>query len=54
MSDYDYSDDDADYYEGMDMDEDDDLDAQDDGMLTHREYRLLSDALSSRLGYLGR
>ena len=24
MSDYDYSDDDADYYEGMDMDEDDD------------------------------
>ena len=30
-SDYDYSDEDNEYYDGMDMDDDDDLDAQDDG-----------------------
>ncbi|THH10672.1 hypothetical protein EW145_g1168 [Phellinidium pouzarii] len=31
-SDYEYSDDDAEYYEGMDMDEDEDIDAQDDAI----------------------
>ena len=43
-SDYEFSDDDNEYYDGMDMDDDDDVDAQDDGK---QQHALLSYTLSN-------
>ena len=56
MSDYDYSDDDAEYYEGMDMDDDDDMDAQDEGLPLIRANQDTVVTLDSysRLQYIGR
>ena len=46
-SDYEFSDDDNEYYDGMDMDDDEDVEEQDDGKPSRVSYSLLCVVLTS-------